>query len=93
MAPPPSRGLYTQSEVDEIVANRLKEQSWYLWEHWVNARLAEFGELKERLERIEARQQREDAARRLFLRIWGAVMVVVIPVGTVVLQHYVGQHP
>lgn len=85
---PPSRGEYTQQQVDEIVQNRLREQTSYLWENWVNARLAEFGELNERLERIEDRQQREDAARRLFLRIWGAVMVVVVPLATVLLQHY-----
>lgn len=89
MTPPSAQGKYTQDEVDEIVANRLREQNGVLWERWVNARLAEFGELSERLERIEGQIERERLARRLFLQAWSVIMAVMIPIGTVILQHYV----
>lgn len=89
---PPSHGQYTQEQVDEIVRNRLREQTNLLWENWVNARLAEFGQLDVRLERIEGRQQREDSARRMFFRVWGAAMVIAVPLGTVLLEHILGVH-
>jgi hypothetical protein len=55
----------------------------------VNARLAEFGDLNDRLERMELMQREEEAVRRRFLRAWGAAVVVAVPVGTVILQHFV----
>jgi hypothetical protein len=88
--PPPSRrGVYTQAQVDEIVHNRLEEQAGQIWAEKVDARLAELVAMRAELADIKTRQVREDAYRKVFFRIWAAVMVLGVPTFTVILQHLV----